>query len=71
MPDLLIRPYQPADRQAVFRIGADTAFFGAPIEVCLEDRNLFLDAFYACYTDLEASWPAAWIPASTTGKSCV
>jgi ribosomal protein S18 acetylase RimI-like enzyme len=61
MPDLLIRPYQPADRQAVFRIGADTAFFGAPIEACMEDRNLFLDAFYACYTDLEAehTWVAS------------
>ena len=53
MPDLIIRLYQPADRQAVFRIGADTAFFGAPIEACMEDRNAFLDAFYAYYTDLE------------------
>lgn len=53
MPELVIRPYQPADRQAVFRIGADTAFFGAPIEAYLEDRNAFLDAFYAYYTDLE------------------
>jgi GNAT superfamily N-acetyltransferase len=60
MPDLVIRPYQSADRQAVFRIGAGTAFFGAPIEACLEDRNLFLDAFYAYYTDLEPqhSWVA-------------
>jgi ribosomal protein S18 acetylase RimI-like enzyme len=53
MPDLVIRPYQPVDRQAVFRIGADTAFFGAPIEAYMEDRNAFLDAFYAYYTDLE------------------
>jgi ribosomal protein S18 acetylase RimI-like enzyme len=53
MPDLVIRPYQPADRQPVFRIGADTAFFGAPIEAYMEDRNAFLDAFYAYYTDQE------------------
>jgi len=53
MPDLVIRPYQSADRQAVFRIGADTAFFGAPIEATMEDRHAFLDAFYAYYTDLE------------------
>jgi ribosomal protein S18 acetylase RimI-like enzyme len=53
MSDLDIRPYQPTDRQAVFRIGADTAFFGAPIEAYMEDRNAFLDAFYAYYTDLE------------------
>jgi len=53
MPDLVIRPYQPADRQSVFRIGGDTAFFGALIEAYMEDRNSFLDAFYAYYTDLE------------------
>ena len=59
MPDLVIRPYQLADRQAVFRIGADTAFFGAPIEAYMEDRNAFLDAFYAYYTDLEPEH--AWV----------
>jgi len=53
MPDLVIRPFQLADRQSIFRIGADTAFFGAPIEAYMEDRNAFLDAFYAYYTDLE------------------
>ncbi len=61
MPDLVIRPYKPADRQAVFRIGGDTAFFGAPIEAYMEDRTAFLDAFYAYYTDLEPehTWVAA------------
>ncbi|HTX90419.1 MAG TPA: GNAT family N-acetyltransferase [Anaerolineales bacterium] len=59
MPDLLVRPYQPADRPAFFRIGADTAFFGAPIEAYMEDRNIFLDAFYAYYTDLEPEH--AWV----------
>src|SRR5450759_2512469 len=60
MPDLEIRPYQSADRQAFFRIGADTAFFGAPLEAYMEDRNAFLDAFYAYYTDLEPehAWAA-------------
>ncbi len=53
MPALAVRLYQPADRQAVFRVGADTAFFGAPIEAYMDDRNAFLDAFYAYYTDLE------------------
>jgi ribosomal protein S18 acetylase RimI-like enzyme len=53
MPDLDIRPYHSSDRQEVFRIGADTAFFGAPIEAYMDDRNAFLDAFYAYYTDLE------------------
>jgi ribosomal protein S18 acetylase RimI-like enzyme len=65
MPEFTIRPYLPADREAVFRIGADTAFFGAPIEAYMEDRNVFLDAFYAYYTDLEPEH--AWV-ACADGK---
>ena len=53
MAELVVRPYQAGDRVSVFRIGADTAFFGAPIEAYMEDRNVFLDAFYAYYMDLE------------------
>jgi ribosomal protein S18 acetylase RimI-like enzyme len=53
MPDLIVRAYQQSDRQAVFRIGADTAFFGSAVESLMEDRNAFLDAFYAYYTDCE------------------
>ena len=59
MPELLIRPYQPKDRESVFCIAADTAFFGAPIEAYMEDRNVFLDAFYAYYTDIEPEH--AWV----------
>jgi ribosomal protein S18 acetylase RimI-like enzyme len=61
MPDLAIRPYLSEDRQSLFKIGGDTAFFGAPIEAYMEDRNAFLDAFYAYYTDLEPehSWVAS------------
>ncbi len=59
MPELTIRPYQPLDREAVFQIAADTAYFGAPIEIYMEDRNVFLDAFYAYYTDLEPEH--AWV----------
>jgi ribosomal protein S18 acetylase RimI-like enzyme len=60
MTDFMVRPYQLKDRESVFRIGADTAFFGEPIEAYLEDRNVFLDAFYAYYVDLEPehSWSA-------------
>ncbi|MGA2503561.1 MAG: GNAT family N-acetyltransferase [Anaerolineales bacterium] len=65
MPDFDVRPFIPADRQAVFRIGGDTAFFGAPIEAYMEDRNAFLDAFYAYYTDLESEH--AWV-ASANGE---
>ena len=52
---LVIRLYQAADRQAVFRIAADTAFFGEPVENFLEDRRLFCDLFYRYYTDFESA----------------
>ncbi|PJH74608.1 MAG: hypothetical protein CO064_11120 [Anaerolineae bacterium CG_4_9_14_0_8_um_filter_58_9] len=60
MPETGIRPYASADRAAVFRIAADTAFFGAPVEAFLEDRDLFCDLFYRYYTDLEPehAWAA-------------
>jgi GNAT superfamily N-acetyltransferase len=51
--EFVVRHYQQKDRGTVLRIGADTAFFGDPIEAYMEDRNIFLDAFYAYYTDLE------------------
>jgi hypothetical protein len=53
MPEFVVCPIQSKDRESVFRIGADTTFFGDPIEAYLEDRNAFLDAFYAYYSDLE------------------
>jgi hypothetical protein len=77
MPELLIRPYQPKDRESVFRIAADTAFFGAPIEAYMEDRNVFLDAFYAYYIDLEPehAWVACsevvWMRVCMEGNSSV
>jgi ribosomal protein S18 acetylase RimI-like enzyme len=58
-PELMVRPYQPADRAALFQIGADTAFFGEPIEFYMEDRRIFLDSFYAYYTDYEPEH--AWV----------
>jgi len=48
-----LRLFQPGDRDGLFKIAADTAFFGEPIEAYLEDRRIFLDSFYAYYTDLE------------------
>jgi ribosomal protein S18 acetylase RimI-like enzyme len=59
MAALDIRPYAAADRQAVHRIAADTAFFGEPAEAFLDDRRVFTDAFYAYYTDQEPEH--AWI----------
>jgi ribosomal protein S18 acetylase RimI-like enzyme len=48
-----IRPYRPQDREAVWGLVADTAFFGAPVETFLDDRALFCAAFAAYYTDYE------------------
>ena len=48
-----IRLYEKGDRAAVFRIGADTSFFGEPLEIYMDDRQLFCDIFYSYYTDLE------------------
>ncbi len=54
MPDVTIRSYEHPDRQAVLRIAAETAFFGEPLEIYLDDRRLFWDVFYRYYTDLES-----------------
>ena len=54
-----IRLYQEGDRQDVYRISADTAFFGDPVEAFLDDRQLFCDAFTRYYTDFEARY--AWV----------
>ncbi len=59
---LSIRPYRAEDREGLFKIAADTAFFGDPIEIYMEDRRIFLDAFYAYYTDYEPEH--AWVATS-------
>ncbi len=60
-----IRLYRPRDRRAVWRLAADTAFFGAPVEAFLDDRALFCAAFVAYYTDYEAE--RVWV-AEVNGK---
>lgn len=58
-PRASIRPYRPEDRAEVLRIGADTAFFGQPVERFMEDRRIFSDFFYSYYTDVESAY--LWI----------
>jgi len=48
-----IRPYEKRDREAVYRLAADSAFFGDPVEAFLDDRALFCGAFVAYYVDYE------------------
>lgn len=50
---IVIRPFKQTDRDALLKIAADTAFFGDPVEHFMEDRRIFLDAFYVYYTDQE------------------
>lgn len=56
----IVRPYKRFDREAVFKIAADTAFFGEAVEKFMEDRTLFCDSFCAYYTDVanDTCWVA-------------
>ncbi len=45
-PATTVRPYRPEDRAALLAIGADTGFFGAPVEAFYEDRRLVCDLLY-------------------------
>jgi ribosomal protein S18 acetylase RimI-like enzyme len=65
MPELTVRPYTNEDRDPVHRIAADTGFFGDPVEVFLDDRQAFCDAFPTYYTDLEPEH--AWVAHSERG----
>ena len=59
MHTVRIRPYEARDRDGVFQVAADTAFFGQPVETYLDDRRLFCHAFYSFYTDCEPEH--AWV----------
>lgn len=56
---IVIRLFTPADADVVHRIGADTAFYGDPVEAIFEDRRLFIDIFMRPYTVHYAA--ACWI----------
>lgn len=47
----LIRPYTPADREAVRRICCDTAYRGQGAELYFEDREIHADYWSSYYTD--------------------
>jgi len=50
---VVIRLFQPADRQAVRKICADSADMGKPAERIFPDRELLADMITAYYTDFE------------------
>jgi ribosomal protein S18 acetylase RimI-like enzyme len=50
----------PSEVDVVHQIGADTAFYGAPVEQIFDDRRLFIDVFMRPYTGafLDTCWVA-------------
>lgn len=50
---VVIRSYEPRDREAVRRLCCDTGFLGKPIDPVFEDRELFADYLTSYYTDRE------------------
>jgi len=58
----IIRPYLPADRDAVRQICCDTGFSGDPIDPLFSDRDVFADFFTRYYTDWEPE--SAWVAES-------
>jgi hypothetical protein len=55
---IVIRNYEPRDREAVRRLCCETGFLGKPIDPVFEDRDLFADYLTSYYTDCEpeSSW---------------
>ena len=52
-PELNVRPYTPADREAIRQICCETGYSGAPIDPVFTDRDVFADFFTRYYTDCE------------------
>lgn len=55
-----VRPYSPADRDAIRYICCETGFSGNPIDPLFSDREVFADFLTRYYTDWEpeSSWVA-------------
>jgi ribosomal protein S18 acetylase RimI-like enzyme len=51
--DVIIRKYEPRDREAVRWLCCETGFLGKPIDPAFEDRELFADYLTSYYTDCE------------------
>lgn len=52
-PEVIVRPYEPRDREAIRWLCCETGFLGKPIDTVFEDRELFADYLTAYYTDIE------------------
>ncbi len=52
-PGLIIRKYEPRDREAVRWLCCQTGYLGKPIDPVFEDRELFAEYLTSYYTDVE------------------
>lgn len=65
MSEIIIRAYQPQDREAVRRLYCETAFMGRPVEIFFEGREILADLMTLYYTDYE---PESLFVAEFEGK---
>jgi hypothetical protein len=52
-PGIVVRKFEPRDREAVRCLCCQTGFLGKPIDPVFEDRELFADYLTSYYTDAE------------------
>jgi hypothetical protein len=52
-PGMVVRKFEPRDREAVRCLCCQTGFLGKPIDPVFEDRELFADYLTSYYTDAE------------------
>jgi hypothetical protein len=50
---MVVRKFEPRDREAVRCLCCQTGFLGKPIDPVFEDRELFADYLTSYYTDAE------------------
>ncbi len=50
---MIVRPYQPMDRETVIRISCDTALLGQPIDSLFTDRRLIGESLVGYYLEFE------------------
>ncbi len=65
MSEIIVRTYNPEDREAVRTLYCETAFLGRPVEVFLEGREILADLMTLYYTDYE---PESLFVAEAQGK---
>jgi ribosomal protein S18 acetylase RimI-like enzyme len=58
-PELVVRPYEPTDRERVRAVCFETGYLGDPVAWLWRDAESFADMFSGYYTDAEPE--SAWV----------